>query len=440
MDISDHLFRHESGRMVSALTRVFGTHSLALAEDVVQEAFCRALEVWRFRGVPANPPAWLMATAKHCALDRLRRERTARTFAPELGRLLDSEWTLDSTLDELLSAHMIKDDVLRMMFSCCHPRLAEESQVALILNILCGFSLDESAAAFVSSRAALEKRLTRAKKVLASSTKLFDVLASAEVAARLSAVHRALYLLFNEGYHGASSQTSIRNELCQEAIRLVVLLAEHPKGATPTTFALSALMCLDAARLPGRVDTEGQLISLFEQDRSLWDRDLINTGFKFLEQSADGDELTEYHLEAAISAQHAAADNVERTNWEAVVTLYDQLMRVSGSPIVALNRAIALSQLSGPERGLEEIGAIIDGARLASYPFLPAAIGELQLRRGDHKAAAVAFRTALRLARNVMETHFLERRLAACDASINDADPSPASDRRARNEVPLSSS
>src|SRR2546426_3147163 len=197
MELSEHLFRREAGRMVAALTRIFGVHNLALAEDVVQDAFCRAIEVWKFRGVPENPTAWLMATAKNRALDVLRRERTARTFAPELGQLLDSEWTVVPVVEELFGANAIKDDQLRVMFSCCHPRLPEEAQVALVLHILCGFSMDEIAGAFVSSHAAIEKRITRAKKVLAASKTLFDVAAGAEFSARLPAVHRALYLLFN---------------------------------------------------------------------------------------------------------------------------------------------------------------------------------------------------------------------------------------------------
>src|SRR5262245_11714323 len=217
MEPSEHLFRRESGRMVSALMRVFGIHNLPLAEDVVQEAFLRAMEVWKFRGVPENPSAWLMATAKNCALDALRRDRTARTFGPELGRLLESEWTLAPVLEEQFGPNAIKDDLLRMMFSCCHPRLSEEAQVALVLHILCGFSVDEIASAFVSSHAAIEKRITRAKKVLARSRRLFDVGDAADFSAHLPAVHTALYLLFNEGYHGASAEAAVRADLCREA-------------------------------------------------------------------------------------------------------------------------------------------------------------------------------------------------------------------------------
>jgi RNA polymerase sigma factor (sigma-70 family) len=220
MDLDDRLFRREAGRMVATLTRIFGIHNLALAEDVVQDAFCRALEVWKFRGIPENPSAWLMATAKHRALDVLRRERTARTYAPELGRLLESEWTLAPVVEEMFGAQMIKDGQLRMMFSCCHPRLPEETQVALMLNILCGFSVSEIASAFLSSRAAIEKRISRGKKVLAGSKRLFEIADAADLSARLPAVHRALYLLFNEGYHGASAESVVRVELCREAMRL----------------------------------------------------------------------------------------------------------------------------------------------------------------------------------------------------------------------------
>ena len=415
MQPGDHLFRRESGRMVAALTRIFGVHNLALAEDVAQDAFCRALEIWRIRGVPENPSAWLMATAKNGALDVLRRERTARSFAPELSRFLQSEWTLAPVVEELFAADAIKDDLLRMMFSCCQPRLSEQAQVALALHILCGFSVDEIASAFVTTHAATEKRLTRAKKALAGSKRLFDITAPPDFSARLPAVHRALYLLFNEGYHGASAETAVRVELCREAVRLNALLLEHPLGATPTTYALAALMCLDAARLPARVDASGNLISLFDQNRSQWDQKLIAEGLRFLELSAAGSELTQYHLEAAIASIHACARRTEDTDWGAIVLLYDRLMTIRPSPIVALNRAIAIAQDEGPERGLEEISSIADRDRLAAYPFYSAALGELELRRERYEVAGKHFRTALALARNPMERSFLDRRIGACE-------------------------
>jgi RNA polymerase sigma factor (sigma-70 family) len=414
MEPTDHLFRREAGRMTSALTRVFGVHNLALAEDVVQEAFCRAVEVWPLRGVPENPPAWLMATAKNLALDTLRRRRTARTYAPELGRLLDSEWTRASVVEELFAAGAIKDDLLRMMFSCCHPRLREEAQVALVLHILCGFSVGEAAAAFVISRPAMEKRIARAKKILAASKKLFDVTAGPEFLARLPAVHSALYLLFNEGYHGASAETAVRAELCREAVRLVKVLIAHPHGAASATYALAALMSLHAARLPARVDEEGNLVALSDQDRSQWDRALISEGLKFLELSASGGNFTEFHIEAAIAAIHARAPDAAETDWKTIVSLYDALMETRPSPIVALNRAIAIAQNEGPDRGLVAINSIADKDRLATYPFYPAAIGELELRRGRPDAARRHFRAARSLARNAMERQFFNRRVRAC--------------------------
>jgi RNA polymerase sigma factor (sigma-70 family) len=415
IDPSDHLFRREAGRLVATLTRIFGVHNLALAEDVVQDAFCRALEVWKFRGVPENPSAWLMATAKHRALDMLRRERTARTFAPELERWLDSEWTVAPVVAELFGANAIKDDQLRMMFSCCHPRLPEEAQVALVLHILCGFSVSEIANAFVSSNAAMEKRISRAKKTLAGSKTLFDVSGADDFSRRLPAVQRALYLLFNEGYHGASPESAVHAELCQEAMRLTALLLEHPLAATPATHALAALMCLHAARLSARVDASGNLSSLFDQDRSRWDSRLVAEGQRFLDLSATGSKLTEYHVEAAIASVHAMADRTEDTDWGKIVSLYNRLMTIRPSPVFALNRAIAIAQHEGPERGLEEIRTITDRDRLATYPFYHAALGEFEFGSGRYEIAREHFRQALALARNPMERRFLESRVAACE-------------------------
>lgn len=402
--------------MVAALTRLFGVHNLALAEDVVQDAFCRALEVWKLRGVPENPSAWLMATAKNRALDILRRERTARRYAPELGRLLESEWTLAPVVNEAFGAPAIRDDQLRMMFSCCHPQLPEVAQVALILHILCGFGVGEVAAAFLSRRAAMEKRIARGKRVLASSTRLFDLDEEREMPKRASAVQRALYLLFSEGYHGAHAVMAVRVDLCREAMHLSELLLEHPLSATPSSYALAALMCLDAARLPARVDARGNLSSLYDQDRSLWDAALIEKGEALLDRSATGTDLTEYHIEAAIASVHARARTAADTRWDTIVSLYDTLMALRPSPIVALNRAIALAQLEGPGRGLEAMAAIDDRELLSEYPFYFAALAELELRSGRAGAAREYFLTARRLARNPMERRFFEQRASVCVA------------------------
>jgi RNA polymerase sigma factor (sigma-70 family) len=414
MEPSDHLFRHEAGRMVATLTRLFGLHNLALAEDVVQDAFCRALEVWKLRGVPENPSAWLMKTAKNRALDVLRRERTARTFASDLGRLLQTEWTVANAVEEIFDPTGIQDDQLRMMFSCCDPRLPEAAQVMLVLQLLGGFSVREIASAFVSTHAAVEKRLNRSKKSLADSAALFDIADTADFANRLPAVQRALYLIFSEGYHGASALAVVRAELCREAIRLTRLLANHPLGATPSTRALCALMYLDAARLPARLDSSGNLSSLLDQDRSRWDSSMIAQGRDWLERSATGSEVSRYHVEAAIASVHAAALHFEETDWSEIVSLYDTLMTIAPSPVVALNRAIAVAQLHGPRHGLEAIDAIRDRDRLVGYPFYHAARGELELRCRNDVAAREHFEAARALARNPVERRFLEKRIAAC--------------------------
>jgi RNA polymerase sigma factor (sigma-70 family) len=403
--------------MVAVLTRVFGVHNLALVEDVVQDAFCRAVEVWRFRGMPENPSAWLMITAKRRALDVLRRERTARSFAPELGRLLETEWTLAPILDELFDPHAIQDDQLRLMFSCCHPRLPETTQVALVLHLLCGFTVSEVASAFVSTHAAMEKRLSRGKKVFVGSRALFEVRDTGDFLARLAAVQRALYLLFNEGYHSSSAEGGVRSELCREAIRLARLLIDHPVAAAPATYALAALLHLHGARLPARTDAAGELRSLFDQDRSCWDPALLNEGLRLLELSAGGNEVTEYHVEAAIASVHALSPSGRETDWGAIVSLYDTLMTLRPTPVVALNRAIAVGQHAGPKSGLEEMAKISDPRRLAAYPFYAAALGEFEIRSGRPEAARSHFRTALALARNPRERRFFSQRMSACDGA-----------------------
>jgi RNA polymerase sigma-70 factor (ECF subfamily) len=408
----DQIFRRESPRLIAALTRIFGVHNLALAEDVTQDAFRRALEVWADRGPPENPHAWLMTTAKNRALDVLRRERTARTFAPDVGWLLENEWTLAPVIDEAFSPGAVKDDLLRMMFSCCDPRLPEAAQVMLMLNLLCGFSVDEVAGAFVSSHHAVEKRLVRAKKVLGAAS-LFDVTARDGLSSRLPAVQRALYLLFNEGYHGASPKAAVRAELCREAMRLTALLLADERTAMPATFGLGALMCFDAARLPARIDSEGALIPLAKQDRGTWDRELMQEGFKLLATAAQGPFLSEYHVEAAIASTHASAPRAEDTDWSTIVWLYDILLTIRPSPIVALNRAIAVSKVEGPERGLGELAELASCDRLAAYPFYPAAQGELELELGLFESARDHFRSAAAAARNPSERHFFLGRLAS---------------------------
>lgn len=407
------LFRRESGRMTAALVRLFGPHNLPLAEDVVHDALCRALEVWKFNGVPENPGAWLMAAAKNRAIDVLRRERSQRSKQGDLEYAIASEAALRPAVDDAFAAEALRDDQLRMMFACCHARLAEEVQVALVLNLLCGFGVGEIAAAFLVSEAAMEKRLQRGKQVLGESRGLPEV-TPARVAENLPTVHGALYLLFNEGYHGNQPVETVRVELCAEAIRLGALLAESPLIATPATHALLALMCLVAARLPGRLDAAGDLVPLRDQDRGTWDAALLRLGTAELNASATGEEISPFHLEAAIAYEHTVAPSHAATRWDRIVGLYDALQAMRPSPVVALSRAIAVGELEGPERALEELARIEGRARLERSPFYAAAVGEEQLRAGRLADARTSLQAALALARSPAERRHLERRLARC--------------------------
>ena len=407
--------------MVSYLTRIFGLGRLDLAEDVVQDTLCRALETWPIYGLPDNPSAWLMRVARNRAIDLLRRDNQLRYFAPELVHLLRLREELPGETPAL--EEEIQDDQLRMMFSCCHPELSTDAQVTLILKTLCGFSVSEIAHSLLASKDSIEKRLGRARKLFRLSGTFVEITNASDIPKRLEAVYQAIYLLFNEGYHGSRSEPTVREDLCFEAIRLALLLSEHPEGEKPKTHALLALLCFHAARLPGRMDDDGGLIQLEIQDRSKWDRTLIERGFHFLEIASKGNELSESHLEAGIASLHCAAPTYEKTDWSKILELYDMLYWLKPSPIVALNRAVALGKALGPEEGLAELKKIPDPAKLKDYPFYPAAQGEFHLLAGRPAEAGKHFEKALTLARSRSETNFFERKLKACRlgaAQIND--------------------
>jgi RNA polymerase sigma factor (sigma-70 family) len=413
-ELVENLFRHESGRMLAALVRILGLHNFDLAEDIVQETLLRALETWRFGRIPENPAAWLMVTARNGALDVVRRERSARRFAPDLSYQLDSEWTLVRTLDGLFLDSEIRDGELRMMFSCCHPRLAPEVQVALILKILCGFGTGEIARAFLVDAAAIEKRLARGKQALRETGALYEISSDPSILDRLDAVLATLYLLFNEGYHGSGAELPIRAELCEEAMRLLAMLLEHRVAAQPRAVALLALMCFHGARLGARLDGAGSLVLLEAQPRALWDPALIRRGVEMLERAAEGDHVSAFHLEAAIAAKHCLAPRFEDTDWRGIVALYDLLLSVKPTPVVALNRAIALGQVDGPEVGLAALEAIPEDG-LEGYPFFAAAKGEMHRRAGRADKAADQYRSALAQARNPAEAELFRQRLASCE-------------------------
>jgi RNA polymerase sigma-70 factor (ECF subfamily) len=411
--VVEHLFRHEGAKMVATLTGIFGVEHLGLAEDVVQEALARALQTWPFYGVPENPAAWIMRASRNLALDVVRRQKVFRDKEAEIVRRMDRpEAAPDETV---LLDQEIADDRLRMMFVCCHPVVPAEAQVALALNTLCGFSVTEISRAFLTTDAAIAKRLTRAKQKIREARVPFEIPAGEELARRLGVVLTALYLLFNEGYKASSGEKLVREEICQEAIRLMGLLVQNPAGNQPKAHALLALMLLNAARIPARVDDEGNLLRLQEQDRSKWDQARIARGMFHFAQSAAGDELTEYHLQAGIAACHCAAKDYQATDWAQILALYDQLVEMDNSPVVALNRAIVIANIHGPQAGLDAVAASHGLDKLESYYLLYAALGEFEERLNHLAAAAGHFRKAMELAELKSEKAFLAKRLQACE-------------------------
>ncbi|HEY2406078.1 MAG TPA: DUF6596 domain-containing protein [Polyangiaceae bacterium] len=410
----DGLFRREAGTIAAAVVRLVGFQNLDLAEDIVQDVLVQALEVWKFRGLPENPAAWLTTAAKNRALDVIRRERTARRFAPDVADLLSTEWSTVPTIQTAFLPNEVADAQLRLMFGLCDPRLPHETQVMVLLKYLCGFGVREISHAFLSGEDAIEKRLSRARATLQQGGALTSIADATALAARAPAVERALYFLFNEGYHGSHAEQVVRQQLCEEALRLTAQLAAHPLTSTPGVHALFALFCLLGARLAARQNEAGDLLPLEEQDRSRWDPALTERGLNALARSASGSTLSEFHLEAAIAAEHAFASSFECTNWSNIVALYDKLSVLRPSPVVRLNRAVALAYAEGTEAGLAELAALEQDGKLNDYLFLSATRADLLRRAGRQAEARVHYRRASELARNAAEQRFFARRLREC--------------------------
>jgi RNA polymerase sigma factor (sigma-70 family) len=411
--LTEHLFRLESGKLVSVLTGLFGIDHLQLAEDVVQEALVRAFRTWPYYGIPKNPAAWITQTAKNLAYDLLRREKSFREKQTEIAVSVE-QWSGDSVLDDSpLFDTEIKDDRLRLIFACCHPLIAQEAQTALALKTLCGFSAAEIAKAFLTTEAAIAKRLTRTRQKIRELRIPFEIPSGEEFLVRLNGVLQTLYLLFNEGYKASSGENLVREDLCYEAIRLATLLAEHPLANQPRTHALVALMLLDAARLLARVDTEGNILRLKEQERSKWSRPMIECGMLHLGQAAAGNELSEYHIEAGIAACHCMAEDYESTDWSRILSLYDQWTKMNSSPVIALNRAVAVANVNGPGAGLEAVEAIRSRRELDSYYLLYAVLGEFEAQLDHLESAAAHFRKASQLTEVKSEREFLSKKVRA---------------------------
>ena len=408
--IAADLFRRESARLVAMLAGQFGTSRLQLAEDVVQEALVRALQTWPYRGVPENPAAWLTQTARNLALDHLRREQNWREKEDGIAHEHDRWIAAPGPREE--NADTFTDDTLRMMFVCFHPQLSAEAQTALALRTLCGLSPAEIAAAFLTSEAAIAKRLVRARQRIRELALPFVVPAPDELPARLDGVLATLYLLFNEGYKASGGDRLVRAELCHEAIRLALQLAGHPATRQPRTHALLALMLFNGARLAARTDDMGNLLRLHEQDRAAWNPAMIQHGAHHLTLAATGETLSAYHLEAGIAACHSTAASAADTDWPRILALYDRLSKINPSPIIALNRAVALGRVHGAQAALDALAEIPGRNSLESYHLFHAVRGSFLAELQRHNEARAAFRQAEEIATLSSEREFIARLIA----------------------------
>jgi RNA polymerase sigma-70 factor (ECF subfamily) len=407
----EHFFRHEFGRLCAVLTRSLGVRRLDLVDDVVQAALVQALETWSRRGVPDEPAGWLYRTARNLAIDALRRERTHAQALPRLAEDAERESSPHEASLEAHFANEIGDEPLRLLFVCCHEAVPAESRVAIALRTLCGFSTAEIARALLTTDANVQKRIERARERLREQDVDFDTPAAAQLCARLDAVVTVIYLLFSQGCYVTHGDVPIRRDLCDEARRLARMLAAHPIGDVPAVHALLALMCFHGARFDARVAQGGAIVLLEEQDRSTWNWQSVREGMAWLSRSAAGDEVTRYHVEAAIAWEHCRAPTFADTDWRRIAELYDTLDRIAPSPLHTLGRAVAEAYLHGPEAGLKRLAAVPPENVPARYPGWHAVIGELHFRLGQHAAAERAWREALRLTSACADREFLHGRL-----------------------------
>ena len=405
-ELTDRLFRRSAGRLVAHLTRALGPEHLGLAEDAVQDALLKALQTWPFQGVPENPEGWLLRVARNGALDELRRSATlSRKLAGAGGQL-----AAPPPGDAAAFGTQFDQDQLTMVFLSCHPALSEPMRVGLTLKVVAGLGVDEIAAAFLVPRATIQQRLVRAKRALRGAGVTFAMPSERELPARLRDVLAVLYLTFNEGYAASAGESPVRGELCAEAIYLSEALTEHPATDRPEVHALLALMYLQASRLSARTDRVGSLVLLEDQDRSLWDRRAIAKGFEHLERAAAGTALSPYHLEAGIASCHAMAPSVAATDWPRILDYYDELIELDPSPVVRLNRAVAVAMVRGPGAGLAELAGLERDRRLRGYHRLPAVRAWLLERAGRMADASDAYACAAALANTGAERDLLERR------------------------------
>jgi RNA polymerase sigma-70 factor (ECF subfamily) len=405
-DTIDAVWRIESARLIAGLTRI--VRDIGLAEELAQDALVAALEQWPESGIPRNPGAWLMTTAKRRAIDQFRRYKTLERKREELGRKIEDE-TAELDLEAAVDDD-IGDDLLRLVFIACHPVLSKEARVALTLRLLGGLTTGEIARAFLVSESAVAQRIVRAKKTLAEAHVPFEVPRGAERTARLSSVLEVLYLIFNEGYSATAGDDWVRPGLCEDALRLGRVLAELVPNE-PEVHGLVALMEIQASRVRARIGRSGEALRLLDQDRARWDHLLIRRGLAALDRAERlGGTLGPYSLQAAIAACHARAHSLEDTDWPRIAALYDALAQLVPSPVVELNRAVALGMAFGPAAGLELVDVLKSEPSLQTYHLLPSVRGDLLEKLGRSSEARVEFERAASLTKNVRERDLLLER------------------------------
>jgi RNA polymerase sigma factor (sigma-70 family) len=407
----DHLFRHESGKMIAALSKLLGLQNLETANDIVQDSLLQAMNTWRFKGIPDNPSAWLYRVAKNRAIDFLRREKKFRDISPQYSYLLQSEYTLSSTVHSLFLENEIQDSQLRMMFACCHPSINEESQVALTLKTLCGLSVNEIAKAFLTTEETIAKRIYRAREKIKGEKIEMDVPGNDDLLPRLDTVLKSLYLLFNEGYNSSHPDQLIREDLCEEAMRLCYVLTENKITGYPRAKALLSLMCFQASRLNTRLDDQGNIILLKHQDRKKWSRPLIQKGFDYLDKAAEPFEISTYNIEAAIASLHAASPSFEQTDWKSIYHLYEMLYQLQPNPIVAMNKAVASAYAINKQNALAELQQI---KGLEQYHLYYASIGEIYFELEQKDEAKKFYKKALQFTSSGLEQQLLRNKVNNC--------------------------
>jgi len=412
----ENIFRLENCKIISVLTRVFGAKNLDLAEDAVQEALLQALSLWEKNGIPDNPSAWIFKVAKNKIITFLNRKKFILEITPEITKIVELDLYLEPQYPHQFSEKEIQDDLLKMIFTCCHPAISSDSQIVLILKTLCGFTVSEISYAFLTTKENITKRLTRARQKIRESNFTTETPCNSELENRLHTVLETIYLIFNEGYSASNGNEVVRYKLCEEAILLTHIIVEsncfESKG---NTLALLSMMYLNASRFKSRLDKNGNLVSLQDQDRKLWDKKMISKGLHYLGKSFDNNEIGLYHLLASISAEHCIAEEYVKTDWVFILKLYNFLIEFDTSPIILLNRAVVISKVNGVVLALKEMEKLKEIDSFKTYHLYYSILADFYIETNDITIAILHLKKALSLAPLQLEKNFLFRRIQVCE-------------------------